>query len=56
MDWLERLFGLNLDGGDGTAEAMIVLTCVIVAAAVVARMCFANEHIRMLFKMRQKDS
>lgn len=56
MDWLERLFGLNLDGGDGTAEAMIVLTCVIVGAAVVARMWLGNEHVRALFKIRQKDS
>ena len=55
MDWLERLFGLNLDGGDGTAEAMIVLTCIIVGAAAVARMCVVNEHIRVLFKIRQKD-
>jgi|GraSoi_2013_40cm_1033754.scaffolds.fasta_scaffold11580_3 hypothetical protein len=56
MDWLERLFGLNLDGGDGTAEAAIVLTCIIVGAAAVVRMCVVNERIRVLFKIRQKDS
>jgi hypothetical protein len=55
MDWLERLFDLNLDGGDGTAEAMIVLTCVIVGAAALARMLI-NQRIRVPFKIRQKDS
>ena len=53
MDWLEKLFGLNLDGGDGTAEAMIVLTYIIVAAAVMVRICLVNERIRALFKIRQ---
>jgi hypothetical protein len=24
MDWIERLFGVSLDGGNGTAEALIV--------------------------------
>ena len=36
MDWIERLFGVSPDGGDGTAEVMIVLACVVVLAAVVA--------------------
>jgi hypothetical protein len=35
MDWLENLFGLNLDGGDGSAEAIIVLALVIVLASAV---------------------
>jgi hypothetical protein len=25
MDWIEQLFGISPDGGDGTTEAMIVL-------------------------------
>ena len=28
MDWIEKLLGLDLDGGDGSAETMIVLACV----------------------------
>ena len=24
MDWIEKLFGVNLDGGNGTAEAVII--------------------------------
>jgi hypothetical protein len=31
MDWMEQLFGLNPDGGDGTFEAMVVGSLIIVA-------------------------
>jgi hypothetical protein len=38
MDWLERLFGFSPDGGDGSAEAMIVFAaCVVVAIIIYAR-------------------
>jgi hypothetical protein len=36
MDWIEKLFGINLDGGDGSAETMVILACVVVLAVVVA--------------------
>lgn len=55
MDWLEKLFGLNLDAGDGSAEAMIVLACVIVAAGVItARLPPLRERIRALFGPRTR--
>ena len=47
MDWIEKLLGLDLDGGDGSAETMIVLACVIVAGAVVAsRIPQLRERVR----------
>jgi len=36
MDWIEKLFGMSPDGGDGTAETAIVLAFAIVLAAVIA--------------------
>jgi len=35
MDWIETLFGISPDGGDGTAEAAIVLASVIVIGTVI---------------------
>jgi F0F1-type ATP synthase membrane subunit c/vacuolar-type H+-ATPase subunit K len=28
MDWLEQLFGLNPDGGDGSLETMVVAAAI----------------------------
>jgi hypothetical protein len=51
MDWIEKLFGFNPDGADGTAEAAIVFACVIVLAAiVVTRVPFLRERIRGIFR------
>jgi hypothetical protein len=30
MDWIEQLFGISPDGGDGTTEGLIVTACCIV--------------------------
>jgi hypothetical protein len=47
MDWIEQLTGLSPDGGDGTAEAAIVLASVIVLVAVVAmRVPTLRERVR----------
>jgi hypothetical protein len=27
MDWIEQLFGISPDGGDGSLEALIVTAC-----------------------------
>jgi hypothetical protein len=35
MDWLEQLFGLNPDGGDGSMEALITVAVVALAVAMV---------------------
>jgi len=34
MDWLEQLFGLNPDGGDGSIEALIVVAVVVIVLAI----------------------
>jgi hypothetical protein len=36
MDWIEKLFGVSPDGGDGSAELMIFAAIAIVLAAVLA--------------------
>jgi hypothetical protein len=53
MDWIEKLFGVNPDGGDGSAETMLVLTGVLILATVLAaRAPVIVERIRMLFGHR----
>jgi hypothetical protein len=34
MDWIEQLFGISPDGGDGTTEAMIVVVVGIAIAVI----------------------
>jgi hypothetical protein len=34
MDWIERIFGISPDNGDGSAEAAIVATLCIIAVVV----------------------
>jgi hypothetical protein len=36
MDWIERLFGISPDGGDGSAEVMIFAAITIVLAGILA--------------------
>jgi hypothetical protein len=33
MDWIERLFGVSPDGGDGTTELMYLIAFVAIVAA-----------------------
>jgi hypothetical protein len=37
MDWIEQLFGLSPDGGDGSTELMWLLAFVVVVIAVAWR-------------------
>jgi hypothetical protein len=37
MDWIEELFGLSPDGGDGSTELMWLLAFVIIVVAVAWR-------------------
>ena len=47
MDWIEKLFGIRPDGGDGTAETAIVLAFAIVLAAVIgARVSAIRDALR----------
>jgi len=50
MDWLEKLFGLNLDGGDGSAETMVVIGCAIVVVGLIA----ARRPLRRLLNQRTR--
>ena len=37
MDWIEQLFGISPDGGDGSFEALILAIIVAVAVVSLAR-------------------
>ena len=50
MDWLEKLFGVSPDGGDGSAEIMILAAVVIVLAGILAaRMPAVRTYVRQFF-------
>jgi hypothetical protein len=50
MDWIEKLFGLDLDGGDGSAETMIMFAGMILAAGLIAaRVPPLRERLQTLF-------
>jgi hypothetical protein len=50
MDWFEQVTGMSPDGGDGAAEAAIVLACVIVLGAALAmRVPTLRERLRATF-------
>jgi len=36
MDWIEKIFGISPDGGDGTTEALFVIAAIVIAALVIA--------------------
>ena len=55
MDWIETLFGLSPDGGDGTTEAAIVFACVVVMGAVIImRSPRLRKRIRGVFEGRRR--
>ena len=57
MDWIERLLGLDLDGGDGSAEMMVVLACCVILTAVVAwRVPVFRENIKAMFGNKARQS
>ena len=50
MDFIERLFGINPDGGDGSAELMVYGAIVIVLAGVIAaRVPSIRNYLRQWF-------
>ena len=54
MDWIERLVGISPDHGDGTAEAAILLVCVIVLGGVMLlRMPSLRQRITEIFEARR---
>ena len=57
MDWLEKLFGFSPDGGDGSAEVLIVLACcVIVAGVMIWRVPVLRDWTLRLFQRRAAGS
>lgn len=53
MDWIEQLFGFSPDGGDGTAEAMIVFAaCVVVSIIIYARVPRVKAYVRNLLRLK----
>jgi hypothetical protein len=49
MDWIESLFGLSPDGGDGTTEAMIVFAaCAVIGIIIYARVPRVAAHVKNL--------
>jgi hypothetical protein len=56
MDWIETLFGVSPDGGDGSTEALIVVACMIaVPMLVVALSSKLRSKLRALFSRRPLD-
>jgi hypothetical protein len=43
MDWIERLFGISPDGGDGSTEMLYVIAAVAIVALVFGRSLFARS-------------
>jgi hypothetical protein len=47
MDWIESIFGLSPDGGDGTTEAMIVFAaCAVIGIIIYARAPRVTAYVR----------
>ena len=53
MDFIERIFGLSPDGGDGTVELMIVIGIVVVCVCVVASVPAARRRLLALVGMER---
>lgn len=50
MDWIEKIFGIAPDNGDGSAEAMIVAAALVIASILVvaaspALRAYAFRHL-----------
>jgi hypothetical protein len=45
MDFIEQLFGLSPDGGDGTFELSLMVAAILIAALVFARWRRSYHHI-----------
>lgn len=43
MDFIERIFGISPDGGDGSTEAMYIAAAVAIVALLVVRRAIARR-------------
>jgi hypothetical protein len=47
MDWIEKIFGMSPDNGDGSTEAVIVtVSCAIALIIIVAAVPRLRQHAR----------
>jgi len=53
MDWIEKIFGLNPDGGDGTTETMLVIACAVLAIAAAMQVASFRGRLRVLVGSRK---
>jgi hypothetical protein len=53
MDWIEQLFGVSPDGGDGTTEFMIVFAaCVVIGIVIYAGGPRVKAYVRNLLGLK----
>jgi hypothetical protein len=48
MDWIEKLFGVSPDNGDGSFEAVIVALCGFAVLAIILATPKARSYLRHL--------
>ena len=46
MNWIETIFGISPDGGDGTTEALFVIAAIAIAAMVIAATPRFRAYVR----------
>jgi hypothetical protein len=46
MDWIERLFGISPDGGDGSTEMLYLVAAVAIVALICGRTLFVRRTRR----------
>jgi len=46
MKWIETIFGISPDGGDGTTEALFVIAAIAIAAMVIAATPRFRTYVR----------
>jgi hypothetical protein len=53
MDWIERIFGISPDGGDGTTELLFVVAAVAIAAILLMRIGQVRDYARRALQRRK---
>jgi hypothetical protein len=52
MDWIERLFGVSPDGGDGTTEVLFVLAAMAIVTLIIMRVPAVRDYARRALQRR----
>jgi hypothetical protein len=47
MDWIERLFGISPDGGDGSTEMLYIVAVIAIVALIFGRSFFVRLARRL---------